>query len=94
MLAVEDQGPGRVIGRRYEAGELRDQRLGPGGDGVEVGLERGGQVGRLEGVVAGDATRQPLGQPPVDRLRAGARSAQVDFLPTLTPYFSMTTLTT
>jgi hypothetical protein len=44
--------------------------------------------------VAGDAPGDPLRQPPVDRLRRGARSAQVAFLPTFTPYFSMTTLTT
>ena len=78
-----------------EAGELPDQVLRPGGDGVEVGLEGGGQVRRLERVVAGDATRQPLRQPPVDRLRGGARRAHpVDFLPTRMPYLGMTTLTT
>ena len=59
---------------------------------VEVGLQRGGQIGRLQGIVAGDAPRQPFGQPPVDRFRSGARRAQVDFLPTLTPYFSMSDL--
>jgi hypothetical protein len=68
--------------------------LRPGGDRIEVGLEGGGQIGRLEGVVAGDATRQPFRQPPVDRLRRDGRRAQVDFLPTLTPYLGMTTLTT
>jgi hypothetical protein len=93
VLAVEDQGPGRLAGGD-EAGELADEVLRPGRDRVEVGLEGGGQVGRLEWVVAGDAAGQSLGQPPVDRLRGGARRAQVDFLPTLMPYFSMTTLTT
>jgi hypothetical protein len=44
--------------------------------------------------VTGDAARQPLRQPPVDRLRGDARRAQLDFLPTFTPYFSMTTFTT
>jgi hypothetical protein len=44
--------------------------------------------------VAGDAPGHPLRQPPVDRLRGGAGRAQVAFLPTRTPYFSMTTRTT
>jgi hypothetical protein len=93
VLAVEDQSPGGLAGGD-EAGELADEVLRPGGDRVEVGLEGGGQVGGLERVVAGDSPGQPLGQPPVDRLRGGARRAQLDFLPTLMPYFSMTTLTT
>lgn len=41
-----------------------------------------------------DAPGQILRQPPVDRLRSCAPCAQVVFLPTLTPYLSMTTLTT
>jgi hypothetical protein len=44
--------------------------------------------------VAGDAAGQPFGQPPVDRIRDGVRRAQVVFLPTRTPYFSMSTRTT
>jgi len=93
VLAVEDEGLGRLAGGD-EAGELPDELFRPGGDRVEVGLEGGGEVGRLQGVAAGDAAGQPLRQPPVDRLRGGARRAQVDFLPTLMPYFSITTLTT
>jgi hypothetical protein len=93
VLAVEDQGLGRVVGGD-QAGELPDQVLGPGGDGVEVGLEGGGQVRRFEGVMPGDAPGQPLRQPPVDRLRNGALDAQVVFLPTRTPYLSMSTRTT
>jgi hypothetical protein len=42
----------------------------------------------------GDAPGQALGQPPVDGFRNRPRAAQVDFLPTLTPYFSMSTFTT
>jgi hypothetical protein len=44
--------------------------------------------------VAGDAPGHPFRQPPVDGFRNGARRAQVPFLPTRTPYFSMMTLTT
>jgi hypothetical protein len=42
-LAVEDE---RLRGGRgdLEAGELPDELLGPGGDGVEVALERSGKV--------------------------------------------------
>jgi hypothetical protein len=92
VLTVEDEGVGGLP-RRDEAGELADEFRGPGGDGVEVGLERGGQVGGLQRIVAGDAPGQPLRQPPVDRLRGGARRGQLDFLPILMPYFSITTLT-
>ena len=93
LLAVEDESLRGVRGE-FEAGELGDELLGPGGDGGEVALERGGEVRLLEWVVAGDAPGQPLGQPPVDRLRNRPGRAQVVFLPTLTPYFSMTTFTT
>jgi hypothetical protein len=72
VLPIEDEGAGRLPGR-LQPGELGDEVLGPGGDSVEVGLERGGQVRRLQRVVAGDAAGQPLRQPPVDRLRGGAR---------------------
>jgi hypothetical protein len=92
-LAVEDEGL-RGIGGDVEAGELADELFGPGGDGSEVALERRRQVRLLEWVVAGDAPGQPLGQPPVDRLRDRPGRAQVVFLPTRTPYFSMSTFTT
>ena len=94
LLAVEDEGPGRVVRRDGEAGELPDELFRPGRDHVELRLQGRRQIRRFERVVAGDAPRQALGQPPVDRFRSGARGAQVDFLPTLTPYFSMRTLTT
>ncbi len=93
MLPVEDQRLGRVFGGD-ETGELSDEVLGPGGDGVEVALERGGQIRLLERIVAGDPPGETLGQPPVDRVGNGSRRAQVVFLPTRTPYFSMSTLTT
>jgi hypothetical protein len=92
-LAVEDEGL-RGIGGDLESGELSDQLFGPGGDGGEVALERRRQVRLLEWVVTGDAAGEPLGQPPVDRLRDGPGRAQVVFLPTRTPYLSMTTFTT
>lgn len=92
-LAIEDEGLCGV-GRDLEAGELADQLLGPGGDDGEVALERCRQVRLLEWVVAGDAPGQPFGQPPVDRLRGRPGRAQVVFLPTRTPYFSMSTFTT
>ena len=91
-LAVEDERPGRAA-RGDQPGVLADQLLGPGRDGVEVGPEGGGQVGLLERVMAGHAAGQPLGHPPVDRFRGGALGAQVDFLPTFTPCFSITTRT-
>jgi hypothetical protein len=43
FLAVEDQRPGRIVGRD-QAGELGDELLGPGGDGVELDLQGGRQV--------------------------------------------------
>ena len=92
-LAVEDEGL-RGVGGDLEAGELPDELLGPGGDGGKVALERSRQVRLLEWVVAGDAPGQPFGQPPVDRLRDSPGRAQVVFLPTRTPYFSMSTFTT
>jgi hypothetical protein len=92
-LTVEDEGFRRV-GGDLEAGEFTDELLGPGGDGVEVALERSGQVGLLQWVVAGDAAGEPLGEPPVDWLGNWPGRAQVVFLPTRTPYFSMSTFTT
>ena len=92
-LTVEDEGF-RGVGGDLETGEFSDELLGSAGDGGEVALERSRQVGLLEWVVPGDAAGEPLGEPPVDRLGNRPGRAQVVFLPTRTPYFSMSTFTT